>query len=48
MHKLDRQTFAKKLTYLKPMERINLLLEFFEFLSKDCKVREDYKPLRDF
>lgn len=48
MYKLDRKTFARKLNYLKPMEKLNLLLEFYENLSKDFKEKSDYKPLKDF
>jgi hypothetical protein len=48
MEKLNRKSFSLMLNDLNTMEKLNILLELFENLTKECKQESDFQPLKDF
>jgi hypothetical protein len=48
MKKLNRKSFALMLNDLDTMEKLNILLELFDNLSKECTEKSDFRPLKDF
>ena len=47
MKKLTRKSFAPMLVGLKPMEKLNIMLELWEDLTKECKEESDFDFLKD-